>query len=830
MRNKHIDVWLSFAAIATSAMAGAFLLWRPVSASFVTPTGIRVTGWISETARGLYWPLFVFLLLFAAACHALTSRLIREGEGPSADLLRILRPLLLWPATIWPGFGGQWLGTLTASFFVPFGTTLLAARICLEFYDVARRRLASEALGAFRRRGLVLSALCVLYLAFACLAVICLKRQSFNGGGDVVHYVAMTEALATRGRLDLTDKFLSIAKRQHVNLEDAQAKKALLSRCHMKENAQGRIYSYHSFGLPLAAAPLTRLFGKNACCLLLALFSLAGVAGCVAAARANGAAWADTLLVTGLSACSGLWVLTTASFLPEMPGIALTAWAFWAVLAQGRRGNRAPSTLIAALCCALLPYFHIRFAPLALTLAGLFGIEGLIGREEPFWRGKVPRLALFTALCLVAWGCLYRCHQTMFSVPVQVAAPSPTAAPQAAPSGGAYNYGRVFLSYPMALWGMFADARGLAHLFPALWVLIAAPLAAATRGCRPWRFTLYGFATTVVILVTCCTTRGALIGACLRGRYLFQALPLLLPSLALVFPRLSRTARTWCLFLLLLPVFALALSLVALGGHGLIDMPGQLRETLSCVNLFQPFISCLETTDPLSRACGFAFAGFMLAGSCLLLAARPARGTPLAAGLLLAAGLACGIAAHTREHPFPRHAAGVCLADNRFSVFQADRSNNLSYFENLVPSQTTPGEFRLMLTDDSARCDGRRIFDLSVTEYRRARKRGGRLWHPVRDVGVRLPSCAILVRGRIVRGTGRLVAARGGIPAREAESLAIPLHPGPFSKVFLLEGSGTPTTCNVFLSMDGDAGEAIVDDYFFAPYAKGAEKVLGGLR
>ncbi len=830
MRVKHIDVWLPFAAIATSAMAGAFLLWRPVSASFVTPTGIRVTGWISETARVLYWPLFVFLALFAAACHTLVNRLIRENDGASTDLLRILRPLLLWPATIWPGFGGQWLGTLASSFFLPFGTTLLAARICLEFYDVARRRLASKALGAFRRRGLVLSALCIVYFAFASLAVVGLGRRSFNGGGDFVHYAAMTEALATHGRLDLTDKFRAIARRQHVNLEDGQAKKALLSRCHMKENAQGRIYSYHSFGLPLAAAPLIRLVGKNASWLLLALFSLAGVAGCAAAARANGAAWADTLLVVGLSACSGLWVLTTASFLPEMPGIALAAWAFWAILAQGRRGNRALPTLTAALCCALLPFFHIRFAPLALTLAGLFGIEGLIGRDEPFWRGKVPRLALFSVLCLVAWACLYRCHQTMFSAPAAIAAPSPAAAPQAAPSGGAYNYGRVFLSYPLALWGMFSDSRGLAHLFPALWVLIAAPFVALLRGCRPWRFALYGFAATAVILVTCCTTRGALIGACLRGRYLFQALPLLLPSLALVFPRLSRTARTWCLFLLLLPVFALALSLAALGGHGLLDMPAQLRETLLCVNLFQPFISCLETTDTLSRACGFAFAGLMLAGSCLLLAARPVRGVSLAADLLLAVGLACGLAAHTREHPFPRHAAAVCLADNRFPVFHADRSTDLSYFENLVPSQATPEGFRLMLTDDSARCDGRRIFDLSVAEYRRARKRGGRLWHPVRDVGVRLPSCAILVRGRIVRGTGRLVAARGGIPAREAESLAIPLPPGPFSKVFLLEGSGQPTLCNVFLSMDGDAGEAIVDDYFFAPYAKGAEKVLGELR
>ena len=830
MRGTKTDSWLSLAAVAASALAGALMLGRPPSAAFATPTGMRVTCWASETVRVLYWPLLVFLAAFAAASHAFAGRVLRGGGGALADSLRVLRPLLLWPPIVWLGFGAEWLGTLAASFFIPFGSALLAARIVLELHEVAGRRLPAALAGTRLRRCLG-PVLCVAYFAAAALSVAYLERLSFNGGGDVVHYAAMTEALLTRKSLDLSDKFLSIARRQRVDLGNRRARAALLTRCHMKENAEGRIYSYHSFGFPLVAAVFQRLFGGNFRWLLLALFSLAGATGCAAAARANGAARADTLLVVGLAVLSGGWVLTSASFLPEMPGAALTAWGFWAVMAQAGRGRRAAATLVAALCCAGLPYLHIRFAPLAMALAGLFGIEGLLGDDEPLWRRKVPRLALFSILCLLAWACLYRFHQEMFRAPAAIPAPgAAAAAAQAAPSGGggAYNYRRIFLSYPLALWGMFADTRGLAHLFPALWVLSAAPFAALLKGRRQARFAVYALAATAVVLLSCCTTRGALIGSCLRGRYLFQALPLLLPSLALVFPALSRTAKTWCLFRLLLPVFALAQALAVLGGHRLIDLPGQLCETLLCANLFNPFISCLETADPVSRGCGFAFAGLMLAGSALLLLARRSRAAHAVSGIILLAGLGCGLASHVRECRFPRHAPAVCLAERRLAVFHANKSNDLSYFENLVPFQATAGGFRLMLTDDSARCDGRRVFDLSETRYQRARKQGPRIWHPVRDVGVRLRSGAVLVRGRVLRGTGRLVAAKANAPLRESDAIALP--PGPFSHVFLLEGGGRPVPCNVFLSMDGNAGEAVVEDCFFAPYSPGAENVLGELR
>ena len=53
MRGTKTDSWLSLAAVAASALAGALMLGRPPSAAFATPTGMRVTCWASETVRVL---------------------------------------------------------------------------------------------------------------------------------------------------------------------------------------------------------------------------------------------------------------------------------------------------------------------------------------------------------------------------------------------------------------------------------------------------------------------------------------------------------------------------------------------------------------------------------------------------------------------------------------------------------------------------------------------------------------------------------------------------------------------------------------------------------
>ncbi len=833
MTTTRYGTLLSFAALAASALGGAVLMAHPVSAAFTTSTGAEVTGWFSKTAHTFYWPILLCLSAFGVAGYLFNGRQASAAEGFTAPALRVLRPLLLWPPLVWAGYGTEWFGTALASLFIAYGTVFVATLALGSLYEEATR-LAPH-LAASRR---LMKAAPLLAAAYFILMGLCVSvlRPEFDGGGDVVHYQTMTESLVNDGNLELTDEFENIIRKHHFRPEASRT--GFLAKCHLKRNAEGKIYSYHSFGFPLLAAGFHSLFGGASRWILLSFLSLLGITGCFAGARAVGASRTDTFFTVGLTALSADWILTSASFLPEMTGTALTAWGFWAVMAQGRGDRRVTSAVAAALCCSFLPYAHVRFAPIALALAFFFGLEGLLARGEPFWRGKFPRLALFSLVCLASWAYLFHCHETMFSAPlpppdsVQATAPSLSAGRA---SGGAYNYGRVFFAYPLAMWGMFADQRGLVSLVPAIWFLIAAPAAVALRGKREARWALYGFLTTIAILLACCTTRVALSGACLNGRYFFQAVPLLLPFATLLLPRLSRTGRLWFFFLLLLPIAALACSLFHFSMVDLVRTPAQVWKTPLCANLYQPLVSCLETEDALSRAYGFAFAGCMILASALFaLGGRARLASPLALGVL-AAGLLCGFVPHSRENAFSEYALWLFAAHDDYVRFHADHPPADGYVRNMMAPDPEQGAWSLLFTD--RKTGGKKpsvhVFNLAKPRRQRLLMFADRRWYSLRVPDFKLQagvSAAVLVHGRVVRGTARLLAYRtafGGSGPLEAERVH---GEGPFAEKFIFPPRKERAKYNIFLSMDEDVGEAVVEDVELVPYVPGLESVLGPLR
>ena len=826
----------SFAATAASALVGAFLVLHPASASFATPSGIHVTGWFSVAARTCFWPLLLLLAALGATGHALVGRVARERNGLPGAALRVLRPLLLGPSLVWAGFGAEWLGMALASLFIPYGSVFIAALMVDALYGEVRASLPRLSALRIPPKG-AWALLGAAYAVVMALAVSYL-RPEFDGGGDVIHYQTMAENLVRSGSLDLTETFETIARAHGVSPQDRASRAGLLAKCHMKENAKGRIYSYHSFGFPLFVALFQRLFGKASKWMVLTLLSILGAGGCLAATRAAGASRTDTLFVIGLTVLSAGWILTSGSFLPEMAGVALTAWGFWAVMARGGRGRRVAATAVAALCCACLPYAHVRFAPIALLLAAFFGLEGLLRTDEPFWREKVPRLALFALVCLAAWACLYLCHRTMFSPPPPVppAAGAVVAgkARAAAATAGAYNYRRVFFAYPLAMWGMFADRRGLVSLVPALWFLAVSPLAVALRGRRQARWALYGILTSAAILLACCTTRVSLSGACLNGRYFFQAVPLLLPFAALLLPRLPRVGRLWLFFLLLLPVATLLCACACFSTTDLVRTPAQIWKIPSFANLYQPLVSCLETEDALARLCGFAFAGCMILASALFACIRRARlAVPLAIGVL-AAGLAAGFVSDARGHVFSEHALWLFAAGGDYARFHADRPSKGTYFDNMV-APAPEGENGIILFADGPakpRHPHDQTFNLSKPYRRRLLAFAGRRWYSLRPSDFKLQAevaAAVRVSGRVARGTARLLAYRTAFGDSEPIGAEHVVGEGRFRERFVFPSRRERAKYNVFLSMDDDIGEAVVDEVLLAPYVPGLESVLGPL-
>ena len=793
---------LPLAALAAAACAALALLARPPAWTFVLPSGAAIQGWRFGWLRPA-WPRATALAAaFSWAAWRVSARL------PDGSRLSALRPLA-WLTLVAAGMhAGAWIGATAAGLVLPFGTALVAAACVDRFFFRPARQEPSGAAGRRRARRMSAAAFAAAAVFLAAVWFGHARTTGWRGGGDAKHYIGQLENLLERGDLDLTDRTEGMMAARGLAADDP-ARKALLKKSHLRVNADGRIHSSHSFGYPLLAWPFVRLFGPPGEEWLRILLGALALAGCRAACLSFGASARAANAVSILLGTTCVWVYTALSFLPEMLGIGLCAWAVWALAAQGGPGRRdaVVATAVAAAACAYLPYAHIRFAPMALSLAGFFGLEGLFVRDEPFWRRKAPRLALFSLACLAAWLWLLRIHSDFFS------------------GGGAYDYGNILLDRPIGMWAMLADRRGLVAVLPAAWALFAAPLRALPRSGADARRAALALATTAGILAACCSVVDAFDGTCLAGRYLFPAVPVLLPFLALSLDRTDRPGRLWILFLLVLPVLYFAFVSFGLSKNSLIASPEPLRRLSRLQPFWQPLPSFFFSGSAASRAAGSLFAGACLALS--LLACGPSRRTrrPVLAAVLLAVAFFAGRAASLADPPSWADSATALAADRGIRSFRLLSGAPETLFDAFRdPADGAAGPL-FAIAGDPVPAGVRRVHRPQDAPPNDESGRPLR-WIPVRGRDVpaagRPGWIAFRVRGRVEGGAARLAPVSGGRPAGAGETA---LGDGPFERVFRVRtvpGTGS----NLRIALDGTDGRVFVDEFDFAPCPDGIEAIL----
>lgn len=818
--------------LVLSVAASWLLSAYPAEGTFVTSAGVVAQGWLSAGVRSLFPVAWAVSAAAAWLMWRTSGRMLadaRPGPGSLRSVLQAVRPLLWLPPVLLGRHSSAFLGHDTAALFLPFGGTLVAA-ICLERMVgglVEAGDAPPVSRGASPSRGhrrfpsppswaLVFAGYCVLVF-LACRYHV---NAPFSGGGDVGHYRMMLENLAETGSFDLTDRMDRLMDADGVPDSPAD-REAYVARSHARINRDGRVFSCHSFGFPLAAAPFRVLLGERGVSLFLVLVAAAGVVGCRAACRASGASRAAAGAVTALLALSYVWIFTGLSRLPEMLGCALCAWAFWAVMAQDEPGRRWAATAVCAVACGYLPYAHVRFAPLALTLAGLFGLAGLFAGDEPFWRRRVPRLAVFAALTLSAWGLLAHVHSRIYA------------------GTAAYDYGGTFFSCPAAMWGMFADRRGLVVLLPSLWVMAVAPLRClCDGGGKARRAAASGLLVMAAVLLSCCSNRCALGGACMSGRYMIQCVPALLPALALVLGRTDRAGRVWIFFLSLLPVlYFVFVTPFVTWKSGLLRAPS-LGFFLPFLNTGSPLADVLGDVAPRVRAMSAAFVMATMAFSLLSCFRMRVSARLASAALLLLPAFFCWRAvARSRYEGMDGRAAVSCMfQDRRWTDFRVLRGNaDYPYFKTmglLKPGAYGDADAEIArLKDGVLSCRGE--IDKRCMEMTAIAKRdkdlfpgAGGLCYPL-SRGRPFRPCkkgttAVLAQGEVIDGAARIYLVVG---RRVATPGGVALRRGPFYVVFMVRTDPSTEGMRVFISQDGDKGDVTVARNVFAPYMRGIGKI-----
>lgn len=534
------------------SLAFAFLLTLfPFHCSALTVTGNVLHGWASSFFFYATWPALVLALGWGVVA---TRKLVHSS---------CLRPLVWLPALALGSCTGYWIGLRLAALILPLGAAAVAAVSLAHYLERPETSMLSP-----RKQTLRFA----LIASVALLPFSCHIFENTSGGGDVSHYEDMAQSLLKYGTLNLREQCPQVAE-----AFDAMtpAQKAESTINHARMNEKGEIYSVHSFGFSVLACPFEKLFGEWGHYILRFLITLFAALGFRALSLALGVRprYADTTSL--LLAFSAPYLLYSLAYLPEGIGCTLAAWAFWCVVTQKDAKKRWTSTSICAISCALLPYFHIRFLPMAGILAGCFGIEGLFFLPEERWSRKILRLALFSLVCFLSWGGLYACHHYMYYFPVNGES-----------VGAAYNYERVFLHHPVAMLAVILNGKSLGGLFPALFWFLPATIVALFSGGRKARYALYAFVATSMILLFCCSTIAALEGACMPGRYLLQALPIMLPFAVLALQEGSRLSRMWGLFLGVLPVLVSVFLVPRLEQEDLIFLTEGIRSLVCSFSAF----------------------------------------------------------------------------------------------------------------------------------------------------------------------------------------------------------------------------------------------------
>ena len=796
----------AWAGLAAAALLAAALAAFPLSGVCVTRAGTCIQGWIGPWVRRLAWPALAVAVAGGWALWRWAGRRLAGSRwGEATRGLAWLPALVLAPSVMAP------IDRTLAGLVLPLGGAFLAA--------TALERILRPGGGGAPAAAPPSRPLRAAWTWFALTALALFAFWRFAAvpqrfaSGDEQHYEMQVENLLEHGNVDLTERAEAMMAEDGIG-DDPELLDSFFLRYHFTANANGRIHTYHSSGFPLLAWPFRAAFGRTGDGLLLALLGALALCGVRAACRVHGASRRMADAVSALTGLSYLWVYTAMSFLPEMLGFGLVAWAFWAVAAQGRpeRRWRWGATAVAAVACGYLPVAHIRFLPTAGMLAACFGVEGLWWcRDESFWKAKVPRLGLFSAFCFAAWGVLWAVHSTMF---------------RGAP---AYKYGEIAGHELLVMWAIFADRRGVSTVVPAVYACLAATVVALFRRNAPARRAAMALAVVAATMYFCCSVQAALEGACLNGRYFYVVLPVLLPFLALALDRAGRPGRLWILFLLAVPVLYFLFVAPFLREADLVYAPSAGRSIMNLTLLWEPFPEFFGAGRAL-RGAGSLFAAALFGLSALACTRRGGRVFRTAAAtVLLAAAAAAGRRVDCAEPP-GRLGEMLFLTDCRpFREFRVLGPAPGGYFDAFRPPET-PSEAVYLLADGPSRLaeDAHRAdcaSDLSQDDWLGRPLAWGKVHKDFVSLKKTGGDFACRATGRVHRGRARLALQTDGLPVAPD----VPLDGGTFDVTFLVRVPRGKRGVNFRLALEGGTGEALVETTQVVPFRDGLPEILGPL-
>lgn len=765
----------------------ALLLAHPLAASFRTGSGAVLHAWESKLFLSAFPLLAPALLAATAFVWRWTGRRLAAEPGRAARVLLSLRPLILLPLLAFGSYLTPWIGLAASGVILPYGCCLVAA---WTLENLLGDSVAAPPPG-HRPRLFPWSILA--YAVFIFVAGLHFAEEVGGRSGDEVHYLTQLKSLVDDGNLELSNEMEETIRERG---------RSCIAYSHIVENAEGKLYSYHSFGLPLLAWPFG-FFGAIGRQLILAILAALAVAGCRAACLAAKAPPRAAAVVTWALAFSYIWAMYSTRFLPEILGCGLTAWGCWALAAQRKR--RWTATIVAAACCGFLPFAHVRWAPASLVIAAFLGFEGLFMKGEKLGP-KLGRLCVFAAVYAAFGFTLLQLHATLYS------------------GSQAYDYDKVLFGYPLAMWGMFTDRRGLLGLLPALlWFVVALPFCAAL-GKRAALRAVESGAILAAVLLTNCTTSAALSGACIPGRYLLTAVPALLPPTALALSRCGRPARVWLYFLSAMPVlyFAYVGGWITGSAEAFFRVPEKLRGYIGFHAYWEPLTSYLHNADPASIASASAFVGLLLAFTALLLAGK--RRPKLAGGLaavVFAAALVFGFRSDRQEND-PGTAQVFLLAQDVpwRHFFRDDRQPAPELFATLVGEHPARPTAAAIFGDRPRTKEDPACF-ISVRDIPRNDWDGRDIrWRTIRPNQIRHNfdgHFAFRVVGRVNRGRARFAVRQGAVSLEEDHVLG----EGPFDFTWLVRTRKNRGFTNTIVSLEDGTGDVVVEFFQLAPFSPG---------
>ncbi|MBI3974513.1 MAG: hypothetical protein HY332_24815 [Chloroflexi bacterium] len=226
------------------------------------------------------------------------------------------------------------------------------------------------------------------------------ERPIYSITGDEPHYLIIATSLWRDHDLDILNNYRD--KDYHpfypYHLGDARDPEDM----HALYGRGGRLYSKHGLGLPVLLLPVFGPGGHGpARVFMMALTALLAVQTYLLALQATGKRVAS-LVAWAAVAFSAPLLLYADQFYPEVPGALLLVAGLRAVLAvRPTAGNAA----VLGAAIGLLPWFHLRYVPLAaiLALTALVRYWPLARRWALLRWSALPPALVGLALLVVDW-------------------------------------------------------------------------------------------------------------------------------------------------------------------------------------------------------------------------------------------------------------------------------------------------------------------------------------------------------------------------------------------------------------------------------------------